>query len=817
MRGRLLRGIILAAIAAFPFRAGAQTVVGTVVEDGTARPLAGAFIVLEDLDGNRHGGVLAGDEGRFVLRAPGPGSYRLVTRLIGYADAVSDPFTVGEDETVRQLVAVAVRAVSLEGVRAEVGRRCLAAPGRGPETARLWAEARKALEITDWTKNQGALRFQIVEHRSELDARSLQVQVRQEEGRRGWYAESPYRSLPAEELHAEGYVQLGSDGFWRYWAPDADVLLSETFLQTHCFRVAETGTPERVGLAFEPVPGRDLPDIRGVLWLDRGTGELQTLEYTYVHVPDAFGDWDQVGGLVEFERLATGVWIVSRWYIRMPLEVLQRPGYGNRAPSRELVRLVEDGAEVVNVRTAGGEILARAAGASLLGTVADSVTGEPLEGASVELVPAGRHTTTGPDGAFRLSELPAGRYDVRVTHPDLQLLGGEPTVRQVRLERGLAVRLAIRLALGPLAAELCREAGAFRDPGVVFGRVRSRDDGTALPGALVRVFADGIEKRVVSDSAGGFALCLERGQDVAVAAVGPTDTFRDRQALATETVSVHDALTRKDLILDPLALTTPSVPGSAARGRRWSNALIGTVVRHDTGAPVAGAMVLVRDVNGRPVYSAVTDGDGRFWFQHPDQHTRRFELTVEHVAYGRVSQVVDFAPGEQLDVEVVLTERAIALDPIVVTQRRRGLLVDVGFYDRLEEGAGLFIEREEVERRRPSRITDLMQGKPGITVMQTGAFTRDIRVIAPARMGGNTDCQPAIWLDGSLARSGGVPRLSDVGGQPTQPQLSELVAPEEIEAIEVYKGPAGLPDEYRSSDSSCGVVLIWTRRGGAGP
>jgi hypothetical protein len=816
MHGRLFWVILFAAVsAARP--AGAQTVVGTVVEEGTARPLAGAFILLEDLDGNRQGGVLAGDDGQFVLQAPGPGSYRLVARFIGYADAVSDSFSLRPGETVRREVAVAIRALSLDGIRAEVGRRCLAAPGRGPETARLWEEARKALEITTWTKDQGALRFQIVEHRRELDARTLQVTAMQEQGRRGWYAESPYRSLPAEDLHADGYVQFGEDGFWRYWAPDADVLLSETFLESHCFRVAGSGTPERVGLAFEPVPGRDLPDIEGVLWLDRGTGELQTLEFTYVDVPAAFGDWDEVGGRVEFQRLATGMWIVSRWHIRMPLEVEHRSGFGNRPPTRVLVTLVEDGAEVSNVRTAGGEILARAVGASLFGVVVDSLTGEPMEAARVELVPTGHGTTTAADGAYRLTDLPPGRYDVRVTHPDIDLLGGPPEVRSVRLEHGQVVRLTVRPDLGALASDLCDQVGTFRDPGVLAGWVRSRADGAELPGALVRAFTDGVEQRVVTDSTGGFSFCVERGNSVAVAAVGPADTFRDLDALEADTIAVSDVLTRTNLTIDPAALEPRRALPSPARGRRWSNALLGAVVRHDNGAPIPGAMVLVRDVDGRPVHSTVTDDNGRFRFHHPDPLTRYFELTVEHVAYEEVSRVIDFSPGEQLDVEVILTERPIELEPIVVIQRRRGMLVDVGFYDRLEQGAGLFIERAEIERRRPSRVTDLLRGRPGLTVIRTPDGKDDVRVTTPTRLRG--DCQPVIWVDGVKIRSGGEPRVqvTATGNRVfMQAQLSEIVTPEEVEAIEVYDSPAGVPVEYGGNEPACGVVLIWTRRAGGG-
>ena len=45
-----------------------------------------------------------------------------------------------------------------------------------------------------------------------------------------------------------------------YWAPDAAVLLSDEFLDTHCFHVTrnERRAPGLIGLAFQPVRGRNL-------------------------------------------------------------------------------------------------------------------------------------------------------------------------------------------------------------------------------------------------------------------------------------------------------------------------------------------------------------------------------------------------------------------------------------------------------------------------------------------------------------------------------------------------------------------------------
>ena len=75
-----------------------------------------------------------------------------------------------------------------------------------------------------------------------------------------------------------------SAGGSEFWAPDAGVLLSDSFLDTHCLRIRAGGS-ELVGLDFEPVPNRDVADIAGTLWLDPATAELQRVDFRYVNLP----------------------------------------------------------------------------------------------------------------------------------------------------------------------------------------------------------------------------------------------------------------------------------------------------------------------------------------------------------------------------------------------------------------------------------------------------------------------------------------------------------------------------------------------------
>src|SRR5262249_6065105 len=131
-----------------------------------------------------------------------------------------------------------------------------------------------------------------------------------------------FTSLPAAELDSIGYV-VSDTSSTTYYAPDADVLLSDVFAAAHCFNLVEpprsAGASNLIGVAFQPRRDRrGARDIDGTLWIDRTSAELRTLEFRYTGLPDYVAPVNP-GGIVEFLRLADGGWLVSRWNVRMPI------------------------------------------------------------------------------------------------------------------------------------------------------------------------------------------------------------------------------------------------------------------------------------------------------------------------------------------------------------------------------------------------------------------------------------------------------------------------------------------------------------------
>ncbi len=395
----------------------AQAITGTLVEEGTGAPVDGAAVVLLDASEEPISWRLTDPVGRFSFVLGRGGTFRLRADRIGHGSVRSDLIEVGRGQTVSHRLEIPVEAVVLEGLTVESGRRCRVRPGSDEATARVWEEARKALTATAETARRGFYRYVIRRFERELDARGRRV-LKEESRVDRRLTPNPWKSLPVDDLLNGGFVRTSGEGS-TYFAPDADVLLSDSFLDTHCMRLEE-GEDESeglVGLVFEPVDDRGVPDISGTLWIDPASGELQWLDYRYeeLDVPHA----DRLGGRVSFEGLPNGTWIVREWSIRMPMLAVtrRRPGVPSRT---ELTGIKEDGGLVVRVSNVGGEVVLDSRAGILEGVVVDSLGRSPVAGAIVLLDGTDR-ATTDEEGRFRFPSLPRGHYGLRVFNPALEI------------------------------------------------------------------------------------------------------------------------------------------------------------------------------------------------------------------------------------------------------------------------------------------------------------------------------------------------------------------------------------------------------------
>lgn len=275
------------------------------------------------------------------------------------------------------------------------------------------------------------------------------------------------------------------------------------------------------------------------------------------------------------------------------------------------------------------------------------------------------------------------------------------------------------------------------------------------------------------------------------------DTVRwRRRRLAAAAIRILVAL---------LALT--SGDRASAQGNAVEATIRGRVIDESTAQPIPDVHVEFVDGRTRTAKSAVSDAEGNFLLSGVPSGF--FRLRAARIGYARaVTPYWRIEPGEILTVTIRLHPDAVLLAPLEITARARSRSpVLSNFYQRLERRVGgVFITREEIERSNAGLVTDLLRMVPGVEI--DGGGGQHDRVVTMVRAIPVTSfangCPVQIYLDGILATRGATDRVS----------LDELATPNVLEGIEVFRGLATVPPEFLSPEARCGVIALWTRRGG---
>lgn len=297
----------------------AQTIRGRVTEQGTDSAISGALLLLLSPEDEEVASGVSGESGAWVLRAPSPGEWFIRVERIGFAASRQGPFRLaaGAELTIPLEVASAPLELPALTVEGESGG-CGLDPEEGEAVWRLWDEARKALRVAEITEGSVAFLTETTERHVDpwgTPIGNAHTEYMTTAGR------SPFRVPPAEDLQARGFVRDSAEGGLAYYGPDAPVLLSDTFQESHCFH-AVAGEDGRVGLGFEPAAAPIRVDVRGTLWLDAETSELRSIDFEYVglRARDELGIGPEASGRMIYDRLPDGGWILQEWTIRVPID-----------------------------------------------------------------------------------------------------------------------------------------------------------------------------------------------------------------------------------------------------------------------------------------------------------------------------------------------------------------------------------------------------------------------------------------------------------------------------------------------------------------
>jgi hypothetical protein len=412
--------------------------------------------------------------------------------------------------------------------------------------------------------------------------------------------------------------------------------------------------------------------------------------------------------------------------------------------------------------------------ASVAGVVVDSLRGVGLAGAVVRIAGSKREVRTNVRGEFVLDSLTPGEMVVEVRHPLLDTLGQSIDSRPFVLVVGQRGNYSAHtMSIDDLRDRSCQRSGANFGRAVLLGILRDADADTALAGGTASLvytdrFSGATAERLRTSRVGAdgrFAIC-----GLPNALSGTVQVSRGGQM----TAEVH--VETKGALFSTVGLTI------ATSTRR--NAVLTGRVTQSSGLPVAGAQVVVA---GTPNL-ARTDSLGRYRLEGLPSGT--VEVVVRRIGFGSATQAALLKQSEPRQLDFTISEARVLATVKVVGKLDNGL-DKVGFNERKLHGFGHFQPPEEIERRHPFVITDLLQVVPGLRISSGNGG----RTIESSRPGGCVN----FFVDDA--------RFDSMEPGDIDMQFSI----DNVGAVETYSSDLETPARFQVPGRACATVVMWTK------
>jgi len=491
----LNHALLAAGLLGISARSIAQVVRGSVRSRALSEGIPGTVLVLLDSANATVARTLADEHGDYALYAPSSGRYRVRALRIGFRPITSEPFGLAGDTTIAlQMVDV---PLDLPTVTTRERTQCSVRPDSGLALATLWEDAKTALLAAAITREGIGYRFDLVDH-----TRIYDFSTRQLLGvgltETAVYDTRSWASVPPERLRRDGYV-LESRDSTAFIAPDIETLLSDYFVSTHCFRI---GMPlgradSLIAVDFDPAAKSKHVEVRGTLWVERRTHELQSLDFSYVNLELPVAGADSVaGGHVGFARLTTGAWVMTDWTIRVPVaHVASEQGLppAQRRAGGPIV-LIHRHPVIDELRVSGGTLRDVFQGGTLIWsretrsvqihiTTGDSRADIPARDAAVFLVGSQRRfALSDMTGTVTIDDLLPGAYLIEVATRELDVLGWARTRARIDVDSAARSTADVRVesSLEAARAVCLDDAKTLNgETGVIIGSVSRGDEPVA--------------------------------------------------------------------------------------------------------------------------------------------------------------------------------------------------------------------------------------------------------------------------------------------------------------------------------------------------
>ena len=242
-----------------------------------------------------------------------------------------------------------------------------------------------------------------------------------------------------------------------------------------------------------------------------------------------------------------------------------------------------------------------------------------------------------------------------------------------------------------------------------------------------------------------------------------------------------------------VALSEPAasqtVPGSLA----------GQVVLLPNRTPAANARVTLVGT-GRSTQAAP---DGRFRFD--SLVPGGYVVQAGVVGHQAASVGITVAAGRETTAELVLAPVNVPTLPDVVVEEKEVSALDrklAGFYQRATNAQSYFVTPEQLASHRPALLSQALRSVPGLNVncrtIAANTCVASFERVTRATLGNARPCSLMLFLDG--VRFG-----------PVREDMDGIIPGNQIAAIEAYRGMGDLPREFVTSDTQCGVIVVWLK------
>jgi hypothetical protein len=233
------------------------------------------------------------------------------------------------------------------------------------------------------------------------------------------------------------------------------------------------------------------------------------------------------------------------------------------------------------------------------------------------------------------------------------------------------------------------------------------------------------------------------------------------------------------LIATAISRGSPAQVGSS----RPRGAMDGIVT--DTSlAPISGATITLLG----STISTTTGANGRFRITAlpPGEYV----VMARRLGYASASSTLHIDGGDTLRLSLALLRVTPELDTVRASALRATTRLGE-FEERRAHVMGHFITEEEIDKRNPINIADMLRTVLSVRIVERGP------VRTALSMRSFVPCPFQVFVDGLAFSESG--------------DLTSAPSPKEIAGVEIYSGSATIPLQYKRHDTGCGVILIWTK------